>query len=159
MIIFFSQILIVYLMPYPYNQINITILFLLWQVIYKGNRNYLWFAPIITLTTDLFSSMPFGLTTAVMIAAVTTVRKIFEFFSNFSWYNIFILALLGTFFYKFYSYLFLQIIYLFDKNAATVQLPGLTTLIIEILINALTLLIAYLAIQLFTKRKINYQSI
>ncbi len=159
LMIFLAQITAVYLLPFPFNRINIALLTFLWLIVYRNNLSALWLALIISLTTDLFSSLPFGLTALAMISTIVVTRRIFEIFSNFSWYNIFFLGALGIFFYEIFSYALLLTIYFFYKKTDVLQLPNLTYFASEIFINALSLLIAYAISLLFTKRKITYHSL
>ena len=159
LLIFTVQVAIVYLLPFPLNLVNVTLLSFLWFVIYRDYPGALWLALVLTITTDLFSSLPFGLITAAMISAIITARWVFGFFSNFSWYNIFFLGVLGIFFYKIFTYAFLLMIYFFVKKIDLIQLPNLVSLLTEIIINALAFLAAYVISLIFTKRKIIYHSL
>ena len=159
LIIFLTQVAADYLLPYPFNRINVVLLSLLWLIIYRNNLNYIWFIPAISLITDLFSSQPYGLTALALLSSILITRKIFEIFSIFSWYSVFILALLGMFFYKFFLYMLLLIISFFYKRAEVVLLPNFTFLLLEFAVNAFAILFAYLIAKIFWRKKIIYQSI
>ena len=159
LLIILAQIVASYLLPSPFNQINLALLLFLWLVVYRGNLAALWLALFVSLANDLFSSLPFGLTAVAMIAAVLGAKRTFEIFPNFTWYNIFFLGAFGIFYYKIFSYLFLLSRYFIYKRTNVIQPPNLSNLTTEILLNALALLAAYAISLLFTKRKIAYHSL
>ena len=157
LIIFLAQVAAIYLLPFPFNQINVTLLSLLWLIIYRNNHGFIWLSPIIPIATDLFSSLPFGFAALIMIMTIICTRRIFEIFSNFSWYNIFILALIGIVLYKFFAYTTLWLIHFLFNEIEPAQLPNLISILSEIFINAFIFLIAYLLSRLFARRRIYYQ--
>lgn len=157
--IFFSQIIVVYLFPYPFNQINVTLISVLWLAIYRNNLNAIWIALIISLTTNLFSSLPFGVIAIAMIIAIVAARRVFEIFSNFSWYSVFFIALFGVFFYKIITYGILFVINLSFKKVDLIQSPELIATTVELAVNSVAFLSIYALSLLIVKRKRVYYSI
>jgi|GEM_PF-4153795 hypothetical protein len=151
--IFLLHILIAYLSPFPFNQINVTILFLIWEYVYRAKTNTLWIACGLALLIELFSGLPFGFTTLAILTTLVTTRTFFSIiFTDFSWVTIFLLGVFATLIIDCYLYLFTSSLHIFNGDT----LPLFTNLfdaVIKLFVNGSVLLIVYTILKFFKSPK------
>lgn len=146
-----------YLLPYPFREINVIFLFLLWNVVFRDKQNYLWLGFALSLVTELFTSLPFGVTTFSVIVSILIVQRIFQvIFTNYSWYSIFLLAIIGIIFLKLIAFSAYAISLMFQKQTTSIAMPNLYTFLIELILNAGVFLFTYAIYSLLAPRKRYY---
>lgn len=158
-LIFVAHTAVSYLLPFPFNQINVAFLSLMWLVVYRNDSHMLWLALGITILIDVFSSSPFGLLSASVIIALVSVRRLFfVVFTNYSWYNVLLLGLVGYVFYKIMIYLSFIILAIFTRSFTSITLPNPYASFFEIGVNAAVFLCIYAVASLAAPRKRYYQT-
>lgn len=156
--VFFLHAWVNYFFFYPINQINITILFLLWFIVYKDDLKFLWIALPISIIMDLFSSLPFGVTSASVLLMLMTLRALYMvIFTNFSWYGTALLGFLSIFLFKLFCFLITWIGHIFHYGGA-ISFSNIYSWITEGVINSIVLLTIYLLSRLFSKKN-KYQHV
>lgn len=149
-----------YFFPYPFNQINPAYLFLTWFFVYRDQEKWLWPALGISIIMDLFSSLPFGVTSASILISLVLVRYLFVIiFTNYSWFNIFILGFTSLSVYKIISFGILSLLSIFIHGLWKINVIDIYVWLLEALVNALIFLFIYGIVKLLSPRKIYYGSL
>lgn len=157
--IFVVHTMVNYLLPFPFNQINTAFLTLMWLVVYRNDSQMLWMALGVTFLMNIFSSSPFGLLSISVITALLAVRKLFfVVFTNYSWYNVLLLGLVGYIFYKTMLYLTFVCLSILNRSFTSIALPNVYASLFEIGVNAAVFLCIYAVASLITPKKRYYNA-
>lgn len=152
--LFLLHILIVTNLPSPFNQFNISIIFLAWLALRSRTATALVFAIIFGFLSSLFSAEAFGLSVFAMLCTLGLFNwMLVTIFTSHSWYMI---LLAGCLFLASYQIIFLTAASAF--NLFTRQPFALTTNTFwiagfSILINALGLAFIFSITNLFSERR------
>lgn len=151
--IFLVHTLLIYLLPYPANRLNFLFIILLWLIIYKNDPLILWLALPLSLTTELFSSLPFGLSTAALLIGLFLEHwLLLNIFTNHSWYIVLLCGFTALLSYRLLFLIFISGANLFKLTSYSFQWSLFSDLLVEGAINAGALTILYLLSRSFSKR-------
>jgi len=152
-LIFLIHILFIYLSPYPINRLNFLFIILLWLVIYKNNPFVLWAALPLSFSAELFSSLPFGLSTAALLFSLFMEHwLLLNIFTNHSWYIVLLCGFTALISYRILFLTFISGAALFKMTDYSLQWNFFSDLLVEGLINAGALTSLYLFSRLFSRR-------
>lgn len=151
--IFISHVLILNILPFPFNHINIILILFLWFIIYNGHDRILWLVLPLAFLLELFVSFPFGLTSAALLLTLIMMHWLLvNFFTNRSLYIVFLAGFLGITIFRFSFIIFLLIVNLFNADF-TISWPEiLTNILYEITLTTGVFFLFYLLTRLFFKR-------
>lgn len=142
--LFFLQIIVSYILPYPFDQIDPIFIFFLWKVVYRNSLQFLWLVVPIYFILNLFTSLSFGITGIAVFCSIILVRQIFLiWFSAYSWYNIFLLGLVGFILNSLFMIIFTVIIPLLTARRTSYELGEVYTILVEIFLNAAVFFLYY----------------
>lgn len=152
-LIFFVHTLLIYLLPYPVNRLNFLFIILLWLIIYKNDPLILWVALPLSFSTELFSSAPFGLSTAALLFSLFLEHwLLLNIFTNHSWYIALLCGFTALLSYRILFLIFMSGAALLKITDYSLQWSILPDLLMEGAINACALTALYLASRSFSKR-------
>lgn len=152
-LVFLIHILFIYLLPYPANRINFLFIILLWLIIHKNDPLTLWLALPLSFATELFSSLPFGLSTAAILSSLFFEHwLLLNIFTNHSWYIALLCGFTALVSYRLLFFILVGAAVLLKATDYSLHWSVFPDLIIEGLINACALTALYLAGRLFSKR-------
>lgn len=151
--IFFIHTFFIYLLPYPANRLNFLFIILLWLIIYKNDPSILWLALPLSLSTELFSSVPFGLSTAALLLSLFLEHwLLLNIFTNHSWYIVLLCGFTAIVSYRILFFLFIFIATLLRVMQYSFQWNILPDLLVEGSLNAGALMMLYLLSRVFIRR-------
>ena len=117
--IFVTHVLILSILPWPFNHINIILILFLWFIIYNGHERILWLVLPLAFLLELFVSFPFGLTSAALLFTVLIMHwLLINFFTNRSLYIVFLAGFLGITIFRFSFIALLLMANLFNTDFA-----------------------------------------
>lgn len=152
-LVFLTHTLFIYLLPYPANRINFLFIILLWLIIHKNDPLILWLALPLSFATELFSSLPFGLSTAALLFSLFLEHwLLLNIFTNHSWYIVLLSGFTALVSYRILFFILVGTAVLFKATDYSLRWSILPDLIVEGLINACALTLLYLASRLFSRR-------
>lgn len=100
-LILVTQIFVINFLPFPFDHINVIILFLLWFIILSNNSTAIWLILLLSWLTELLSTTPFGVNLIALIATLLiTSWLLTHVLTNRSIYLVWLLALLGLVIYR-----------------------------------------------------------
>jgi hypothetical protein len=151
--VIFAHIAVGNFLNYPFNQINILFLFLLWQIIvYRQIKNIYLLALIFGFFLDLFSVNPFGAHLSSMILAIIATEFVLRiFFTGRSIYIIFLSSLIGIIIYRLTFFSLLFILSIFTKDLIILNYNFFYNLFWEIFLNVGVIFLIYLITHQFIK--------
>lgn len=151
--IFVAHILILSILPWPFNHINIILIIFLWFIIYNGNERILWLIFPLSFLLELFVSFPFGLTSAALLFTLLIMHWLLvNFFTNRSLYIVFLAGFLGISIFRFSFILLLLAANFFNPNF-TLSWPEIfTNIFYEITLTTGVFFFFFLFTRLFFKR-------
>lgn len=143
---------VTYIAPWPFYLLNIINISLFWLLI-KGQRTKaFWLAAAFSYLTELFSAEKFGVHIAAVVLSVIIVAWLLQtVFTNLSWYTIFIIGIVGAFIYRFLFVLLVFVSQMF-KNVQITSAYFVSSVLVEIAMNAAGLLVIYFSSRLFNRR-------
>ncbi|MFA6105113.1 MAG: hypothetical protein WC725_00730 [Patescibacteria group bacterium] len=156
--LFIVQILISYILPYPFNQVNFIFIFFLWKVVYQDKLLYLWLIIPTYFIFSLFTSVSFGVLGLTIFCSIILAKQIFLiWFSTYSWYSFFLLGLVGfSLNYAFLTF-FTALVPLLFGDRVSYQVSEIYYLLIEIFLNAACFFLFYGTYNILKpRRKYNY---
>lgn len=78
-----------YLIPAPFNYVNVILIFLAWVTFRQNSNQPVWFALVFGFLIELFSADHFGISMAAMVVSVVILNWLLRtVFTNYSWYMI-----------------------------------------------------------------------
>lgn len=164
MAIFIAHVLILNILPFPFNHLNIILIIFLWLIIYSGSERILWLALPLAFLLELFVSSPFGLTSVALIFTLMVMHWILRnIFTNRSLYIVFFAGFLGIAIFRFSFLTILLLINLFNSDFTLSWPEVLTNIFYEIVLTTALFFLIYLLTILFFKRLnpkyISYQNL
>lgn len=151
-IVFFLHVTLIYVLPYPASHLNFLFIILLWLIIYKDSPWILWAALALSFFTELFSSLPFGVSTAALLLSLFLEHwLLLNIFTNHSWYIVLLCGLTAIFTYRILFFIFLTIIALFKTTGYSFQWSLVPEALVEGAVNAIALTGIYLCSRIFSK--------
>jgi hypothetical protein len=155
-----TQVIVVYTLFYPFNQINVPLLYFTWTIIYKNKIKFFWALLIYYLLSDLFTTFSFGVAGFSAITALIFTKQFFNLFiTTYNWYSIFLLGFVSFIIYQFTIFFMVYAIPLVQGKSVTYNLSGLYSSLIEICLNASVLLLTYSFIAIIKPKKRNYYTV
>lgn len=152
--IFAFHTIVNYFFAFPLNKVNVVFLLLIWIISYKHHITMLWLALSLSFVMEMFSSLPFGITTAATITTLVFIRYIFSFlFTNFSWYSMFLLGFLSILLQKIISAGIIYFLSIFKKIEYTLQFPDPYLILLECAVNASLLMVIYLLLGILKQKR------
>lgn len=152
-LIFFIHTLIIYLLPYPANRLNFLFIILLWMIINKNDPLILWIALPLSFSTEIFSSLPFGLSTAALLSSLFLEHwLLLNIFTNHSWHIVLLCGFTALLSYRILFLIFMSGATLLKVTSYSLQWNLISDLFIEGLINACALTLLYIVSRSFSKR-------
>ncbi len=151
--IFVTHVLILSILPWPFNHINIILILFLWFIIYNGHERILWLVLPLAFLLELFVSFPFGLTSAALLFTVLIMHwLLINFFTNRSLYIVFLAGFLGITIFRFSFIALLLMANLFNTDFAISWPEIFTNIFYEITLTTGLFFFFYLFTRLFFKR-------
>lgn len=151
--IFVAHVLILTILPFPFNHINIILILFLWFIIYNGNDRILWLVLPLAFLLELFVSFPFGLTSAALLLTLLVMHRLLvNFFTNRSLYIVFLAGFLGITIFRFSFIIFLLVINLFNSEFSVSWPEIFTNVFYEIILTTGVFFLFYLSTRIFFKR-------
>jgi hypothetical protein len=96
-----AHIFIINFLPYPFNHINFIFTISLLLITVSSDTKMLWLILIVSYCSELFSSMPFGVSTASLLISLLIINWFqLNILTNRSVYMIFLSAILGITLYR-----------------------------------------------------------
>lgn len=151
--IFVAHVLILNILPWPFNHINIILIIFLWFIIYSGHERVLWLVLPLVFLLELFVSFPFGITGGALLCTLLIMHWLLvNFFTNRSLYIVFLAGFLGITIFRFSFIAFLLAANLFNSNFAISWPEMFTNIFFEITLTTGVFFFFYLLTRLFLKR-------
>ena len=160
LLILVAHIFVVNFLPFPFDHINIIFSSLLLMLTVTSDKKVIWLALVISYFSELFSSIPFGVGTAALIASLLIINWFqLNILTNRSVYMVFLSALLGLSAYRFLFVLFLTANNYFFNQGALPYKEIAANAGWEILLSSLAVFLFYIVgSQFLSKRKFNLSS-
>ena len=151
--IFIAHVLILNILPFPFNHINVVLIVFLWLIIYSGSARVLWLALPLAFLLELFVSFPFGLTSSALIITLMIMYWILRnIFTNRSLFIVFFAGFLGIAIFRFSFLMILLLINLFNPGFTLSWPEVLTNIFYEVILTAALFFLIYLLTALFFRR-------
>lgn len=152
-IIFVAHIAISYLVPAPFNYINLITISLALISLRQNSDQAIWYALVLGFLLELFSADYFGVTMAALVVSVMVLSWLLRtVFTNYSWYMIFLTGFLFVVVYQ-----SLQIMFRIGTEIVLRKPVYFTSavgkeILLEALINTFILTVVYLIASSVSKR-------
>lgn len=151
--IFSLHSIVTYVAPYPFHQLNIIYLFLLWLLIRNQKTKALWLGLVFGYLTELFSAEFFGIHMITLLVSLFAASWMLNnVFTNLSWYIITALGFCAVLFYRIVFILMVFGSSLFKNSGGLTLGYWQDTVLIEIVVNTAGLLLVYITTSLIHKR-------
>ena len=160
-IFLFLQFLIVFVhlffidfLPYPYNHLNLALVFLILYAAIVINPRALWTLLPFICFEELFSSLPFGVNALALLMALLFFNLVLiTVLSNRSLPTIILSSIFVVFFYRIFLWIFLKIFNLFSiVDTITINWEWIVDLFWEVLFTTLITAVIYFVLSFFLKR-------
>jgi hypothetical protein len=154
-ILFITQVFVSNLLPTPFNKINIILLTMMAVLIFSIAKNFFPYLFGLSLLTELFHVTPFGFMTASLLVSMFVLEwLLINVLTNRFFLIVFIAGLVGVSSYRLF-YIILSYFWRITAGGSfMLNTSALLGFGLEILINAATLTLIYIAASLFL-RKLN----
>jgi hypothetical protein len=154
-IIFVIHVLVLNILPSPFNHIHIILIAFLWLTIYSGSHHVLWLMLPLAFLLELFVAFPYGLTSlALFSTTVIMFWMLMNIFTNRSLYIVLLSGFLATALFRFFSIIFLLLVNMFNANFTISWSEVLSSIFYEIIFTTTVFFLFYL-LTLFFFRKFN----
>jgi len=142
------HILVVSLLPYPLNHINIAVLLMLLIFIIITKESCIWLGVLVGLFLEIFASVPYGVNLiSLVLSLVFTNWLSLNIFTHRSMYMVFVTGVIGTFIYRLvFSMLIFFISVLNQTDFYLFKGSMMLDMGVEILITGFTLFILYVVL-------------
>jgi hypothetical protein len=152
--VFTLHSLVLYLFPFPFDRINILLIFLMWKMLKNPGDAVYWFALALGFCIELFNAEFFGLTTLALFVSIGATRFLLEsVLTNQSWYMV------GTVTFAFVA-LFRLLVIFFTWCSAIITRASwhgtagvLEAISIDAAITAGIMMVGYICVHLATARR------
>lgn len=152
-LIFILHFVILSILPYPFNRLNIIFLALVWLIFFVGNPRVLLLVLPMAFFLELFSTAPFGLLSFALIVSLSALSWfLFNIFTNRSIFIVFLSGFLGIVVYRLLFFGTLFVVDFFIKKPFAVTTTMLPSLLYEASFTAVILTLFYLITSSFIKR-------
>ncbi len=106
-----------YVLPFPWSTVNIIFAVLILFLLFSQKGTVVWMAFFTHLCIELYSVSPFGIVLSSSTLSVLVMFWLFQyFFTNRSWYSSIVLTFFSLAFYRFVSFILLNIVAFFQKQ-------------------------------------------
>ena len=151
-----AHIMVGYMLPPPFNQINLLFLALLLYSLYRSEQVVLWAGVIVGFLSELFSSSPFGINSVSIVVSLTLLSWLLRnIFINHSWYVVLLSGFLYIVSYRLVYFFLIMVLGIFTGDRSISNNLSLWSTAEEAAINALVLTIIYFFISLVSKHKLS----
>lgn len=148
-----SNTVIGYLLPFPFNQINLIFIYVVWLNVNNSSGRVLRIALLLSFFTELFSSSPFGFSTLALLLSLIVLQWFLNnIFTNHSWYVVMITGGISLIGYRLLFFVLLIIAHVFSPKLMAFDIIPWTNITIEALMSALGLTLFYGGTTLILKR-------
>lgn len=151
--VFFTQVFCINVLPYPFNHIDVVFVALWWYICVPTDAHVWGKIVILGLTTELYSSSPFGITTCALFISLVIGRwLVLHIFTSHAWHVI-LFATFTTL--VLYHGLFLVILIVHHSLYGipwSLSGPFFASTAIGIALSTILMLIFYIAARLYNKR-------
>lgn len=152
--IFVVHIAINYLVPTPFNYVNVILIFLAWVTFRQNNNQPVWFALALGFLIELFSADHFGLSMAALVSSVIVLNWLLRtVFTNYSWYMILCASALFVVTYQVATLIFRAIAQIVLRQPLYFTSAVIKEISVEALVNAVILAVVYLLMASTSKRQ------
>lgn len=151
-LIFFLQFVSKEFLPYPFDQINVIFVAMVWLIILSSRLEIIWLGAPLAFLLEIFSSAPFGLNSFVLLLSFLLVYWLLaNFLTNRSFLIVLLLGLIGM---TFYRLVFIAVEQLFGLTSGTnwTWSGALSLYALEVVLTAVALTLFYLLTSLFVKK-------
>ena len=156
------HLLVISILPYPFNQINIILIFLILLLTIKNQTDILWLAIIIGFLTEPFVTISFGINTLTLTLGIWIAYWLYNnIFIHHSIFLVIILSALTVFIYRILFFIItIGVNIVKNKNIASLVSWSLAVNFLwEICFTVTALAVLYLITNYFTKlKKVNSAS-
>lgn len=156
------HLLVISILPYPFNQINIILVFLILLLTIKNQTDILWLAVIIGFLTEPFVAISFGISTLTLTLGIWIAYWLYNnIFIHHSVFLIIVLSALTVFIYRLLFFIIMSGANIIkNKNMISlISWPSVVNFLWEICFTVTILTVLYLIINYFSRlNKVNSAS-
>jgi len=139
---------------FPFNQINIVLVFLIFISFINYDYGLYWLA-ISVLILEIYSQYPFGMIILAYTGAFMLIIWLYNnFFTNKSLYSLIVLGSAGVFFYNVFIYFSVRILFLFNLSKNYIELNNqyFFYLIWNLFLSLICLIILFILFRALSKK-------
>ena len=148
-----THTILVDLLPYPFNFLNITYIGLVWWLMYDSTHETRAAILTVAFLTELYASTPFGVVLFAFVASLLiTDWMLRTILTNHSWYMVFLAGILSlSLYHALYIFILILLASFFHSGFAPNQKIIIVTMG-EVLLSSLALMVLYFVSRLFTRK-------
>ena len=144
---------VVDILPYPFELVNLTYTALLWWLMYNPNTYLNTLIVTTAFLSELYATTPFGVVLISMtLGLIATNWMLTNVFTNHSWYMVFLVGGLSIAFYRIVYVVGAITVASFMHTGSIPNIKIIFDIFQEILLSSILLEIAYIISRLFSKK-------